>query len=116
MAGSRPRSLTPPMLDALLDHLLEKPDQYLDEMAVFLLDEFEARVTKSTISRALRSAHSNGQSNHVGGSNSWICEISLPTIGRSNLWTCEIISLCLKAKMELLMVVEGGLLVAVAVD
>lgn len=31
----RPRSLTPPMLDALCEHLLEKPDLYLDEMAVF---------------------------------------------------------------------------------
>jgi hypothetical protein len=34
--GGRPRSITPPMLDALCDHLLEKPGQYLDEMVVFL--------------------------------------------------------------------------------
>jgi hypothetical protein len=40
--GGRPRSITPPMLDALREHLIEKPDQYLDEMAVFLWDEFEA--------------------------------------------------------------------------
>jgi len=36
-------------------HLLEMPDQYLDEMALFLWDEFEVRVTNSTISRTLRS-------------------------------------------------------------
>ena len=53
--GGRPRSLTPPMLDALREHLLEKPDIYLDEMVVFLWDEFEALVTTSTISRALAS-------------------------------------------------------------
>jgi hypothetical protein len=44
------------MLDALLQHLLEKPDQYLDEMEVFLWDEFEVRIPKPTISRTLRSA------------------------------------------------------------
>lgn len=27
-------SLTPPMFDALYEHLLEKPDQYLEEMSV----------------------------------------------------------------------------------
>jgi hypothetical protein len=34
--GGRPRSVTPMMLEALREHLLEKPDRYLDEMAVFL--------------------------------------------------------------------------------
>jgi hypothetical protein len=43
------------MLDALREHLIEKPDQYLDEMAVFLWDEFEAQVATSNISRALKS-------------------------------------------------------------
>jgi transposase len=52
----RRRSITPPMLDALLQHLLEKPDLYLEEMEVFLWDEFEVRIPKSTISRTLRSA------------------------------------------------------------
>ncbi len=47
--------MTPPMLDALHEHVLEKPDQYLDEMVIFLWDEFEAYVTKPTISRTLRS-------------------------------------------------------------
>jgi len=37
-------------------HLLAKPDQYLDEMAVILWDEFEAWVSESTISRSLRAA------------------------------------------------------------
>jgi hypothetical protein len=43
------------MLETLCEHLLEKPGQYLNEMAVFSLDEFEALVTTSTISRALKS-------------------------------------------------------------
>jgi hypothetical protein len=38
--GGRPRSITPVMLEALREHLVEKPDRYLDKMAVFLLDEF----------------------------------------------------------------------------
>lgn len=41
------------MLDALCEHLLEKPGLYLDETAVFLWDEFQIQVTKSSISRAL---------------------------------------------------------------
>lgn len=32
----KPRSNTPVMLEALCDHLLEKPGLYLDEMALFL--------------------------------------------------------------------------------
>ena len=44
------------MSEALREHLLEKPDRYLDEMAVFLLDEFGTLVPTSTISRTLKSA------------------------------------------------------------
>jgi transposase len=51
----RRRSITPSMLQALKQHLLEKPGLYLDEMVVFLWDEFEAVVTAMSISRALRS-------------------------------------------------------------
>jgi len=54
--SGRPRSLTPLMLEALCDHLLEKPELYLEEMAVFLWDEFEILVSTSSISRALKSA------------------------------------------------------------
>jgi hypothetical protein len=54
--GGRPRSVTPIMLDALREHLLEKPDRYLDELAVFLWDEFEAMVITSIISRTLKAA------------------------------------------------------------
>jgi hypothetical protein len=36
----RRRSITPSMLQALQQHLLEKPGLYLDEMVVFLWDEF----------------------------------------------------------------------------
>jgi len=43
------------MLKALREHLLEKPELYLDEMVVFLWDEFEVLVTTATISRALAS-------------------------------------------------------------
>ena len=43
------------MLDALCEHLLEKPNQYLDEMVVFLWDEFRVSVSSSAVSRALKS-------------------------------------------------------------
>ncbi|KAJ6116937.1 hypothetical protein N7512_006662 [Penicillium capsulatum] len=49
----RRRSLTPPMLEALCDHLLEKPGLYLEEMAIFLWDEFRMLATTSSIRRAL---------------------------------------------------------------
>ena len=51
----RPRSITPSMLDALCEYLLEKPDLYRDEMVLFLLDEFNTRVTPSSVGRALKS-------------------------------------------------------------
>lgn len=47
----RRRSLTPLMLEALYDHLLEKPGLYLDEMAIFLWDEFQTLATTSSIWR-----------------------------------------------------------------
>ena len=43
------------MFDTLREYLLEEPHLYLDEMAIFLWDEFEVLVTKSSISRALSS-------------------------------------------------------------
>jgi transposase len=49
----RRRTITPPMLSALLEQLIEKPELYQDEMAIFLYDEFEVVVTTPTISRAL---------------------------------------------------------------
>ena len=49
----RKRSITPPMLNALHEHLLEKPGLYQSEMIVFLWDEFEVLVTASSIARAL---------------------------------------------------------------
>lgn len=51
----RPRSITPAMLDALCEYLLEKPDLYRDEMVLFVLDEFNTVVTPSSIGRALKS-------------------------------------------------------------
>ena len=53
--GGRPQSITRVILNALLEHLLRKPGLYLDEMVVYLWDEFSVRVTKSSVSRALRS-------------------------------------------------------------
>src|SRR2546423_1862146 len=53
--AGRPRSITPSMLEALREHLLEKPGLHLDEMVVYLWDEFEVLVTTSTISRTLKS-------------------------------------------------------------
>lgn len=44
------------MLEAVCKHLLEKPDWYLNETAVFLLDEFRTLMPTSTISRTLKSA------------------------------------------------------------
>ena len=44
------------MLDALLEHLEEKPDQELDEMVLFLQGEFEQLASRLTISRALSGA------------------------------------------------------------
>lgn len=55
--GGRPTSITPTMREALLEHLLRKRDLYLEEMVVYMWDEFETRVTKSSVSRTLRSAH-----------------------------------------------------------
>jgi hypothetical protein len=44
------------MLSALLEQLIEKPELYQDEMAIFLYDEFEVVVTTPTICGALASA------------------------------------------------------------
>ena len=55
ITSGRPRSITPSMLQALCDRLVEKPYMYQDEMAVFLWDEFEIMVTTHSISRALSS-------------------------------------------------------------
>jgi transposase len=52
----RPRSITPLMLGALCDHLLEKPGLYQEEMAVFLWDEFDVLVSTFSISRSLKAA------------------------------------------------------------
>lgn len=49
----RRRTVTPLMIEALCDHLTEKPGLYLDEMVVFLWDEFHSLATTSSIRRAL---------------------------------------------------------------
>lgn len=36
----RPQSVKSDMMEALIDHLLEKPSLYLNEMQLFFLDEF----------------------------------------------------------------------------
>ena len=54
--GGRPPSMTPMMRDALLGHFRRRPDLYLEELVVYLWDEFGVRVTKSSISRTLHSA------------------------------------------------------------
>jgi hypothetical protein len=43
------------MIDTLFQHLLEKPDRYLDEMVMFLWDEFEVLLTTAAISSTLKS-------------------------------------------------------------
>ena len=52
----RPSNIIPVMLDALCDHLAEKPDLYVEEMAVFLWDEFGVLPSLSSIKRALSCA------------------------------------------------------------
>ena len=52
--GGRRRTITSSMLEALCDHLLEKPGLYLEEMAVFLWDDFEVYVSTHSISRTLK--------------------------------------------------------------
>ncbi|KMU76452.1 hypothetical protein CISG_01185 [Coccidioides immitis RMSCC 3703] len=47
--GGHPQSMTPPMLEALCDHLTEKPGLYLEEMAVFLYDEFDVSISLSNL-------------------------------------------------------------------
>lgn len=49
----RKRTVTPLMIKALCEHLTEKPGLYLDEMAIFLWDEFRTMITASSIRRAL---------------------------------------------------------------
>jgi hypothetical protein len=51
----RPRTITPLMLDALCEHLLEKPELYQEEIVLFLLDEFRTHVTPFSIGRTLAS-------------------------------------------------------------
>lgn len=43
------------MLEALCNYLLKKHSLYLEEMAIFLWDEFNVQATKSSISHALAS-------------------------------------------------------------
>jgi transposase len=52
----RRRRVTPQMLEALCERLVEKPGMYQDEMVVFLFDEFGVLLTQSNISRALKAA------------------------------------------------------------
>lgn len=54
--SGRPKSVSPPMLTALLDKLGSDPCMRLQDMASFLNDEFEADVTRFSVSRALKGA------------------------------------------------------------
>lgn len=51
----RRRRVTPQMLEALCERLIEKPGMYQNEMAIFLYDEFRVLVMQFNISRALKS-------------------------------------------------------------
>ncbi|KAJ5491669.1 hypothetical protein N7539_003236 [Penicillium diatomitis] len=53
--GRQP-SIAPVMLDALCDHLTEKPGLYVEVMAIFLWDEFNILPSSSSIKRALSQA------------------------------------------------------------
>lgn len=54
--SGRPRSLTPAMREAILEYLRVWPDRYLDELVVYLADEFDILVSESTICRELKRA------------------------------------------------------------
>jgi len=45
--------VTPPILNALCEHFMEKSRLYQSEMIAFLWDEFEIFVTASSLGRAL---------------------------------------------------------------
>ena len=51
--GGRQRTINPAVITSLQNYLLDRPGSYLDEMAVFLWDEFATTVHVSTISRTL---------------------------------------------------------------
>lgn len=53
ISAGRPPSITSPMLDALLHRLTEKPCLYVEEMMIFLWDEFDVLPSPSSIKRAL---------------------------------------------------------------
>lgn len=60
--AGRSRRITSEMLDALKELLLGKPDRQLDELAEFLLDEFDVQVPTPTISRTLKAEDDTAQS------------------------------------------------------
>ncbi|TVY16858.1 hypothetical protein LARI1_G008898 [Lachnellula arida] len=51
----RPRSVTPPMLNALCEHLRDNPGLYLEEIVAFLWDKFKVVVMIYSVARALHS-------------------------------------------------------------
>jgi transposase len=51
----RPPCITLPILEALRDYLLGKPDRYLDELVILLWDDFDVLIITMSISRALAS-------------------------------------------------------------
>ena len=53
-AGRR-RAITGPMLQSLCDQLLKRPDMYRDEMILFLRENFSTEVSRTTITRTLKS-------------------------------------------------------------
>jgi hypothetical protein len=55
--GGRHSSMLPHVLSALLDHLLTKPELYLDGMAEFVWDNFEVRVSVGSIRRSLKACN-----------------------------------------------------------
>lgn len=61
-AVGRPRPVTPPILDALCDKLLEELKMQQHGMVDFLAKEFDGvQVTKTSVSRALRSSGMLGE-------------------------------------------------------
>ena len=88
------QSITPLMLEVLCDHLVEKPGLYLDEMAIFLWDEFETSDSSnifqyqdgrpSRLKASKKRPHNGELSNRTPICENCICTIS-QTLSRTTL-------------------------------
>ena len=81
ISAGRPPNITSPMLDALLHRLTEKPCLYVEEMMIFLWDEFDVLPSPSSIKRVPSTfpGRMNGKESSAESkkNRTLICEISI---------------------------------------